>query len=617
MRFISKIPSPRRSRLAVPQGWSGAEDALRAIAARAQAVVLPICAVAATAILVAIGTSYLTERAHGRAAEDRASTEAASYAEHSGLLATGDAFGGYIQLLRYADDGEIRSKSTPSDVRTAALRRQLELNTNRFSALAVLTLDGGVVAATDGAMLDALSGSAYATVRANRGNANSDIILPGPGIPPYVDYATVLVDPAGEKWAVLVARGDPDRLWLSTLAASIDSGRNLIINRDGQIVAGIVGEELGSVWKGATFANDTIIARVDGVSVVCGLSAIAPNTQIDHGWNVASCLPTSAVLAGTTVTLSLVIAVILCVVLIAAFAIGTLLMLASPATARGEAAVAEIDAASVEEVIATEGVREAPTPIPPNVDARMLIEAYEARNTRLALRLRESVQARLLVASSRVEEALALQDDDPPLARVMLERAGHELDDLNEHELRAMGQELYPDLVRLGLPAALRALRKDLAGELEVDVDVEGEADSLDEDSDRAIEPALRVVMYRLALDALRQFQESAPDRCSIVLRRSGGDLWLAVRAHGDVFGIAPSLEAAALAVESYGGEFRFVTAPGSAEVIAEFGAAGSSPAAAGQLEEGAEAIAEPQGVPDDTAGEASDTNEDAEVNAA
>ena len=553
----------------------------------------PAFLVAATAVvvataLVAIAVSVTAERSYGERERTRAAAEALSVAEHSALLATGDAFSGYIQLLRDADDREVRAIGTPSDVRTAALRRLLELNTNRFSGLAVIGLDGRVVAATDGTMLDATVSPAFAAVRANQGNANSDIVLDPPGQPGHVDYASILIDDTGEKWGVLVARARADRLWQTTLSGTVDGGQNIIINREGQLAAGVPAGLLGQPWRGRGFTGGAIRAQVGGVDSVCGLGAIAPDTQIDHQWNVASCLPASTVLigagAGSRVWLTAIAAFI-----VAAVAGSALLRVFSrPAGAPIDMKV-EADALEPEPESEPEVEPPAPEPAepPPNIDARTLISAYEERNARLAARVRESVQARLLVASSRVEEAVELHEESPDLARVMLERAASELDDLNERELRALGQELYPDLVRLGLPAALRALRKDVADLIEVEVAAAADADSVDDTSQRAIGTPRRILMYRLVLDAVRQFAEAGLESCTVTLSRGPSDLWLSVKGHGETE--APdedSFAASALAAEAYGGKLTLDHAVDAVQVTIEFdeaaGGAESDQAAGG-----------------------------------
>jgi|CXWL01.1.fsa_nt_gi hypothetical protein len=572
MRFVrnARLPSLHKVRIhwALPSGDMRMRAAAPARACR-QAVLAgaPLVIAAAVGILL---VSFTLDRTHQSSVRHRAADEAASFGSHSGLLATGDAFGGYIQLLRVAGEPEIHNLATPSDIRTAALRRMLELNTNRFDGLVVVGLDGRVIAATDGTLLNAPASEAFSTVRANQGNANSDIVLEAAGKPGYVDYASILVDASGAKWGVLLARADPARLWRSTLAATIDGGSNVIISREGLLAAGAQLESLGTPWRGREFAGGTIRAQVGGVDSICGLSAIAANTQIDHGWNVASCLPAATVLGVSSASSHL--RLVAMVVLIAA---GAALIAAKRTVAPLEAGIEGPPVAAIVAepgVIAEESLPQEPAEPAPNVDARTLIAAYESRNARLALRIRDSVQARLLVASSRVEEAVELQEEDPVLARTMLERAAYDLDQLNEHELRGLNQELYPDLIRLGLPAALRALRKDIADVMEVEIDADAGADSVDEDSTRAIGTPRRLLLHRLVLDALREFGDAGLEGCVISLRHTPSTLWLAVKGHGDGGRLDEAVfEAHALSVEAHGGSFTFVHADDATEVVVTF----------------------------------------------
>lgn len=541
---------------------------------------LAACALLVAGLLAAATTLFLAGRATEAASNDRAADEAHSFAAHSSWLATGDAFGGYIQLLRDAEDPEVRAAGTPSDIRTAALRRLLELNTNRFDGLAVVDLNGALIAASDQTMVDAPVSGAFAAVRANHGNANSDIVITEMGA--VVDYASVLLSDTGEAWAVLVARASPDRLWQSTLAATVDGGRNVIINSLGQFAAGVPAEQVGHPWSGSEWTSGTIRARPGGVDSICALQAIARDTQIDHGWVVASCLPTSVVLASSGAVDGMLPVVVLAVLLITALAVAVLwyagrrfpgALAIAPPPADSEQLQSEPQLLAV--APPDEEPEHAPDLPPQTIEARSVIEAYEARNARLAAQVRDSVQARLLVASSRVEEALALTDDDPPLARAMLQRAAHELDALNEHELRAMGQDLYPDLVRLGLPAALRALRKDVAGVIDVEVDARSDNDSVDLESGRALTIERRTLLYRLALDAVNSFATAGVEVCTVALQRPGGGIWLSVKAHSEGVSLTDADFAIhRLAVEAYGGTLVLDVTDKSVDLVAEFAAA-------------------------------------------
>ena len=104
--------------------------------------------VAAVAFMATV-TFYAAQQFSRRAADTRASSEAISFAEHSGTLATGDAFDGYIQMLRYADDPVVHSKASTREARVGAMQQLLYLNINKFSSLTIADRSGLVLASTD------------------------------------------------------------------------------------------------------------------------------------------------------------------------------------------------------------------------------------------------------------------------------------------------------------------------------------------------------------------------------------------------------------------------------------------------------------------------------------
>jgi hypothetical protein len=134
-----------------------------------------------------------------------------------------------------------------------------------------------------------------------------------------------------------------------------------------------------------------------------------------------------------------------------------------------------------------------------------------------------------------------------------------ELEEIRDRNLRAIGQELHPGLVRLGLPAALKALRKELAGEIKLVIDVDATADSVGIAPGRgSIPPAQRLMFYRFALDAARALAAAGATQSTVCLKRDGDVLVLSVSGttseteagHLD----RNALAASALAFEAYAG---------------------------------------------------------------
>jgi hypothetical protein len=548
---------------------------------------LPRPSTAAAAIAVLVGavafvgavTWYGARTFSGRAAEERAAGEAASFASHSGLLATGDAFEGYLQLLRYAEDPAVSTRQVPPEERVAAMRRLLFQPRNSFSSLTLASLSGTVFASTDPTLRGVRDSQAFVDAREDLVPTNSDVVLEEPGRHGYVEFATPLREPGGGVWAIFMARADPAALWRRTLAASVDGGRNVLVNSEGEFAAGVPEALLGRPWEGVPLADGAIRAEIDGTASVCGLAPIGVGTQIDHGWHIASCLPKSLVGAEqaaaqgkqTLVTL----AVCVLAALAGALAIRSMLRREPPLLMLPAPVVAGHDDAGVD------GAADPPLPAPPapvtqltvvqaDVDAVALIDAYEQRAAAVARELRDDIGARLLLATAQLEEAGRLREADADAAGRLERTALAEIEEIRERALRGIGQDLHPSLVRLGLPAALNALRSDLADVVEITLDVDPAADAVDETADRgSLEPARRVALYRLALESARSLANAGAAACSLTLARAGDEVALVVEGAGER-GVAVDWFAAhRIAVEAYGGSVSVDTVDGVLRVRA------------------------------------------------
>ena len=596
--------------------------------------VLAVSAVAAGVAFVAILTFYGAQEFSGRAADTRASNEAMSFAEHSSMLATGDAFDGYIQILRYADDPVLNAKSSTPNDRTQAMQRLLYVNVNKFTSLTLADRSGLILATTDSTISAVRPDTAFSEARANLAPANSDIILPQAGRHGYVEYSAPLRDADHTVWGILIGRADPAVLWKGTLAAAVDGSRNVIINSEGLFSAGVPDELLRQPWHGRPLANGGVRADIAGVDSICGLAPIGKDTQMDRGLNVASCLPASLIQIerhsatdkqGTITIAGAVLTIVLAALLLrlgirsgptAAADRGpqAVVRSAEDVTAAGidlapdltdasdetdEASTARRDGAgsaadppaddaieAPEQALAEREEPEPPAmmdpqepapqpaaapPPPPDIDALTLIDAYEQRNARLAERLRASLQAKLLVATAEADEAYKLAEADAGLSATMHARAIEALENIRERELRAIAQEMFPGLVRLGLSGALRAMRKELDGTIAVELELDHTTDAVASGAGRSsVSPALRLVLYRFAFEATRAMAAAGADRCTVSLRREGGMLVLAVSSdtsEGRVRDIDRTLLAASeLSAEAYAG---FVTITRADERVA------------------------------------------------
>lgn len=543
-------------------------------------------AIAVAVVAVAIGfiaaVSYYSAREFsGRAADTRASNEAMSFAAHSARLANGDAFSGYIQILRYAEDPVVTAKYAEPNARQNALQQLLYLNTNKFDSLTIADRTGIIFATTDSRIATMQGSVTFAETRANLSPANSDIMLPEAGKPGYVEYTAPLRDVDGSIWGILVGRADPARLWRETLLAGVDGGQNVIINNSGQYAAGVPDELLRLPWHGQPLPNGAVRASIAGVDSICGLAPIGKDTQIDRGLNVASCLPASIIQAEQNDATGKQALITLAAAVLAIVAAAALLRVAwRRALAAGGAPAAPLDARVapiavveavveagpvVEEPAAVEEAEAAPVPElepvvqlpPPDIDAVTLIDAYEARNARLAGRLREQLQAKLLIATTQADEAYKLMGADDELSSGLHAKAMSELETLREREIRSIGQELYPGLVRLGLPGALQAMKRELADVIDVRLEVDPSADSVSSAHGRAVlGSGIRLVLHRFVVEAVRTLALAGASECVVALEREGLHLTLRVSgrpADGEV--VDPeALAANAISIEAYAG---------------------------------------------------------------
>jgi hypothetical protein len=575
-----------------------------------------VLAVALAVTFVGVLTYYSARKFTHDAADLRASEEALSLAEQSAYTATGDAFNGYLQILRYADDPVIRAYTSTEKQRRTAMQQQLLLYTNKLDALAIVARDGTIFATTDPSITDMKDSEAFNKTRASLNPTNSDIVLPGDSGPGYVEFTAPLRLADGAVWAILYARAQPDVLWRTTLRTSVDGSRNVILNSDGLFAAGVPDGMLRRPWRGAPLDNGGVRADIVGVDSICGLGTIGADTQIDHGWHVASCMPISliqrqadramgqqALVAAAGAVLAVVVAGGLLWVTLNGRG-GPASTMREPAPAAAHATEADVwsrddepgadpsieHEPNVEQIAGDPDVglnssdpdgESVPAPdmgessagdepatapltsiertqvIVADVDALALIDAYERRAERASRQLRESVQARLMIVSTQIDEADRMRESDPERAAHLHEAAMNELATVRERELRSLGQELHPGFVRLGLPGALRAFQKELAGTIELSLDVDPASDAPKASEQRiAIDPARRLVAFRTARNSVSALRDSGATRIDLSLSRDGDLLHLRVEAaiERDVAFDGAALSADALALTAYGG---------------------------------------------------------------
>ena len=221
-------------------------------------------------------------------------------------------------------------------------------------------------------------------------------------------------------------------------------------------------------------------------------------------------------------------------------------------------------------------VVEAALPAARAVDTPALLEAYERRNERLAEQLREEVRARLLLASTQADEAyrrIEAPESDSALHREAMD----ELEDVRDRELRMIEQEMYPAVVRLGLPNALKALRRDLQDTIDLTLELDPLADAIDDEGERAaIDLGRRLVLYRLVLEGARVLATAGATEARVILARTDDTITLVLETATlpPEAAIAAGFHTARLAIEAYAGTLDITSDAARTRITATFPAA-------------------------------------------
>jgi len=260
------------------------------LAPRSSLTILAVVLVAVAASIAAAVGYAMAPRPTASDGGGRLAREAASLTLLSARLATRDGYAADLLLLRDADNPAVRAASRPE--REAALSLLLRSPSNVFDALAVVDPTGQVTASTDPTIADVRASAAFLRARANGGVASS-VGGSADGSLGTTDFAAPLLGPEGTQVGMLFARATAARLWAPTLGATVDGSRNVIIDANGKLIAGVAVDELGRAWNAAPAPLGGLQAFVSGTPSVCGSSAIGEGTHLDMGWRVASCLPDS------------------------------------------------------------------------------------------------------------------------------------------------------------------------------------------------------------------------------------------------------------------------------------------------------------------------------------
>jgi signal transduction histidine kinase len=205
---------------------------------------------------------------------------------------------------------------------------------------------------------------------------------------------------------------------------------------------------------------------------------------------------------------------------------------------------------------------------------RRIVIAQETLRRQIAGRLHGPVQTSLLILQRRLGECQERIRSQPDKATDLLAQIAQELDKIRNEDLRSIGKELHPSIIKMGLCAGLRSLRDNFSSLITVKLDIE-EVALMDDPANHLITEETGLALYRLTEEALNNTIKHA-QATRVVLRLWQPDtehVELSVEDNGvgfDVDTATPGL--GMLAMQDYigavGGSFDIASSPQKGTVV-------------------------------------------------
>jgi hypothetical protein len=150
-----------------------------------------------------------------------------------------------------------------------------------------------------------------------------------------------------------------------------------------------------------------------------------------------------------------------------------------------------------------------------------------------------------MIVTTTLDEARQVEPENAARASELQAEALRDLEDLRTGSLRTMGQELHPGLVRIALAGALRALAQEFEDEIAVTVEVDPASDSVGGGGGRrALPNPVRLALYRLARNSVRDLAQAGAAAAAIEVRRNDAGIAMTITGETEE-GIPPSRRAA------------------------------------------------------------------------
>jgi signal transduction histidine kinase len=144
---------------------------------------------------------------------------------------------------------------------------------------------------------------------------------------------------------------------------------------------------------------------------------------------------------------------------------------------------------------------------------------HEETRKEVAGLLHGRVQSRLVVLGHWLKDCEGQLKENNGQALSSLEEANKLLREIRDQELRAITRQLYPSIIRTGLPSALNSLADRFRSMFSIDVHVDKAMSELDSPMNPRLGESLRLTLYRVAEEALSNVAKHA----------QAGEVWVSL----------------------------------------------------------------------------------------
>ena len=128
---------------------------------------------------------------------------------------------------------------------------------------------------------------------------------------------------------------------------------------------------------------------------------------------------------------------------------------------------------------------------------------HEQTRKEVAGLLHGRVQSRLVVLGHWLKDCQGQLKEGPAQAMESLEEANKLLREIRDQELRNITRQLYPSIIRTGLPSALNSLADRFRSVFSVEVLIDNDVAEMDNPMNPRLNESLRLTLYRVAEEAL------------------------------------------------------------------------------------------------------------------